>query len=196
MQSACAILYFHLACPALPYCPHYLKKGAIFGKRLLKIKCVFLFSLKFWSQTFLILRIIEPNIIINVRGSSCKYPLFMSDFLNLGFFRKVFEKHSYIKFHKNPSTGSPTAPSGRTGGQTDMMKLVVAFCNFAKGPKNEVREDKHTGLFISPSGTSILDCATTKTCTAERNISIGRESLKVLFCTRGLGVVAGSTARG
>ena len=40
---------------------------------------------------------------------------------------------------------------------------------------------KSTGLFISPSGTSELDCATTKTCTAERSISIARESLKVFF---------------
>ena len=53
-----------------------------------------------------------------------------------------------------------------------------------------------TGLFISPSEISELDCATTKTDTAERSISIGRESLKVFFCTRGLGVFAGSTARG
>ena len=36
-----------------------------------------------------------------------------------------------------------------------------------------------TGLFISPSGISELDCATTKTDTAERSISIGRESLQV-----------------
>ena len=39
----------------------------------------------------------------------------------------------------------------------------------------------YTGLFISPSGTSELDCATTKTDTTERSISIGRESLKVSF---------------
>ena len=38
-----------------------------------------------------------------------------------------------------------------------------------------------TGLFISPSGISELDCATTKTDTKERSISIGRESLKVFF---------------
>ena len=56
--------------------------------------------------------------------------------------------------------------------------------------------DKTTGLFISPSGTSEFDCATTKTDTVERSISIGRESLKVFFCTRGLGVLAGSTAMG
>jgi len=53
-----------------------------------------------------------------------------------------------------------------------------------------------TGLFISPSGISELDCATTKKDMAERSISIGRESLKVFFCTRVLGVLAGSTARG
>jgi hypothetical protein len=53
-----------------------------------------------------------------------------------------------------------------------------------------------TGLFISPSGVSELDCATTKTETAERSISIGRESLQNFFCTRVLGVLAGSTARG
>ena len=39
----------------------------------------------------------------------------------------------------------------------------------------------NTGLFISPSGISELDCATTKTDTAERSISIGRESLQVFF---------------
>ena len=39
----------------------------------------------------------------------------------------------------------------------------------------------YTGLFISPSGISELDCATTKTGTAERSILIGRESLQVFF---------------
>ena len=38
-----------------------------------------------------------------------------------------------------------------------------------------------TGLFISPSGISEIDCATTKTDTAERSISIGRESLQDFF---------------
>ena len=39
----------------------------------------------------------------------------------------------------------------------------------------------YTELFISPSGISELDCATTKTDTAEVIISIGRESLQVFF---------------
>ena len=40
---------------------------------------------------------------------------------------------------------------------------------------------KYTGLFISPSGISELDCATAKKDTAERSISVGRESLQVFF---------------
>ena len=43
----------------------------------------------------------------------------------------------------------------------------------------------YTGLFISPSGISELDCAKTKTETAERSISIGRESLQVFFFVLG-----------
>ena len=43
------------------------------------------------------------------------------------------------------------------------------------------KQDYSTGLFISPSGTPELDCATTKKDTAERSISVGRESLKVFF---------------
>ena len=43
----------------------------------------------------------------------------------------------------------------------------------------------YTELFISPSGISELDCTTTKTDTAERSISIGRESLQVFFFVLG-----------
>jgi len=67
-----------------------------------------------------------------------------------------------------------------------VVMLVVVF---------PVHYCTYTGLFISPSGISELDCATTKTDTAERSISIDRESLS-FFCTRGLGVLAGPIARG
>jgi hypothetical protein len=60
--------------------PHYLINGTIFGKMLLNIKCVFWFSLQLLSETFLIIRIIQPDIIINVHRSSCKVPLLLSDF--------------------------------------------------------------------------------------------------------------------
>ena len=66
----------------------------------------------------------------------------------------------------------------------------------APGDMHYYKPTTYTGLFISPSGISELDCPTTKTDMAERSISIGRESLQVFFCTRGLGVLPGSTARG
>ena len=51
----------------------------------------------------------------------------------------------------------------------------------AKCTNEMVAQVHYIGLFISPSGISELDCATTKTDTAERRISIGRESLQVFF---------------
>jgi len=46
----------------------------------------------------------------------------------LEFSRQIFEKYSNINFHENPSSGSRVVPSG---GRTDMMKLIVAFRDFA-----------------------------------------------------------------
>ena len=50
----------------------------------------------------------------------------------------------------------------------------------------ELDTTENTELFMSPSGISELDCATIKTVTAERSISIGRESLQVFFVLRAL----------
>ena len=64
------------------------------------------------------------------------------------------------------------------------------FCNFRYDQRSLIKINnfrtlreqlEYTGLFISPSGISELDCATTKTDTAERSISIGRESLQVFL---------------
>jgi hypothetical protein len=51
---------------------------------------------------------------------------------------KISEKFSNIKFHENPSSGSRVFHvDGRTDGQTNMTKLIVAFRNFANAPKKE-----------------------------------------------------------
>jgi len=47
--------------------------------------------------------------------------------------------------------------------------------------KSVLQNILYTELFISPSGISELECATTKTDTAEKSISIGREFLQVFF---------------
>jgi len=70
----------------------------------------------------------------------------------------------------------------------NMRSLQAMFCNRVW--------HGNTVLFISPSGISELDCAITKTHTAERSIPTGSEFLQVFFYTRGLGVLPGSTARG
>ena len=68
-----------------------------------------------------------------------------------------------------------------------VLSSSAAFvCNFYHYKKNRARYDqKYTGLFISPSGISELECATTKTDTAERSKTIGRESLQVFFLVLG-----------
>jgi hypothetical protein len=56
--------------------------------------------------------------------------------MRLEFSGQILEKHSNIKFHKNPLSGNRVVLYGRTDtetdGQTDMTKLPVAFRNFAK----------------------------------------------------------------
>ena len=55
--------------------------------------------------------------------------------MKLECFQQIFEKYSNKKFHENPSSGSRVVPYGQTDGRIDMMKLTVAFRNFANAPK-------------------------------------------------------------
>jgi hypothetical protein len=50
--------------------------------------------------------------------------------MKIEFSRRIFRK--IVKFQENPSSGSRLVPCG----QTDMKKLIFAFRNFAKAPKN------------------------------------------------------------
>ena len=63
-----------------------------------------------------------------------KYPSFLQNFNETWIFSTDFRKNSDIKFHQNPSSGNRVVPCGQTEGRTDMMKLIIAFHNFAKAP--------------------------------------------------------------
>ena len=112
--------------------PHYLINGTIFERRKKKLpstKYVFLFSLQLFSETFLILRRYEPDMIKNVYWYSC--PILMK----LEFSLMILEKYWNIKYHENPSSGSRGVPCGRTVRRADITKLIAAFRNFANAPK-------------------------------------------------------------
>ena len=42
-----------------------------------------------------------------------------------------------MKFHDTPFSGSRVVPCGQTKGETDMMKVTVAFCDFVNTPKKQ-----------------------------------------------------------
>ena len=73
-------------------------------------------------------------------------------------------------------------PTTKSGG---LLKIMKKLLNINISPILMKCSNVYTGLFISPSGISELDCATTKTDTAEKSISIGRESLQVFFFVLG-----------
>ena len=72
----------HEPCCLRPLCLHhiigdYLINGAIFGKKSLNIKCVFLLSLQLLFETFLILRRTKRDIVISVKTFSCEVPVIL-----------------------------------------------------------------------------------------------------------------------
>jgi hypothetical protein len=51
--------------------------------------------------------------------------------MKLEFSRQIVEKYSNIKFHENPTNGSPVFPPGRTDG-LDESKSLFQLCERAK----------------------------------------------------------------
>ena len=87
-----------------------------FRKRLLNIKCVFWFSLQLLSETFLILRRIQRDTVINVYTSSCRISsIVLRYWWNLNF-RDIFSNNFQIYW--KPVLWEPSCCM-RTDGQTD-----------------------------------------------------------------------------
>ena len=75
-----------------PPLPHFLINVTIYRKMFLNIKCVFWFSLQSLSETFLVLRRIHRDTIVNVHRSSCKVPVILSYFNSNWIFSTDFQK--------------------------------------------------------------------------------------------------------
>jgi hypothetical protein len=96
-------------------------------------------SAQILSETFLILRWMERNMIKIYINLHVKYLLFLPDFNEFWNFSTDCCKYYNTKFNVNPSSGREFVPCGRTVGWTDkrtnMMKLRVAFRNSANAPR-------------------------------------------------------------
>jgi hypothetical protein len=95
---------------------HYLINDTIFGKKSYWTRSMCLFSLQLLSETFLILRRIQRDIVINVKASLCKVLLHSRrTLMKLEFSWQIFEKSWNIKYNQNPSSGSRVVPCGGEG---------------------------------------------------------------------------------
>jgi hypothetical protein len=96
---------------------NYLINGTVFGKTSYWTQNVFWFSIQISSQTFLILKRNERDIIKNVYWSVCKMSRYSCQILRkLVFSRLDLAKYSKIKFHEN--LGYCNAPG----------QLLALFC--------------------------------------------------------------------
>jgi hypothetical protein len=127
-----SIILSSVACLALLYVSTLSHKRHDFRKKLLNIKCVFWFFLQLLSETFLILRRIQRDIIINVHRSLCKVPLLLSDFNESRIFSIYFRDILRYQISWKSVQWDPSCSM-----RTDMTELIVALRNFTNSPKNE-----------------------------------------------------------
>jgi hypothetical protein len=77
IQSACAVLYCRVACLGLPFLSVSHKPHDFMGKKVTGLKMCFDFLYNFFSETFLIVRRLHRDTVINVRRSSYKIPVIL-----------------------------------------------------------------------------------------------------------------------
>jgi hypothetical protein len=128
---------------------HIISQTASFSEKSYFISNMYFdFLYNFLPETFLILRRIERDIIINVYGSSCKVPVILLIFWkDLNVFDR-FSKNTQIQnFMKIRPVGAELfRADGSTDGQTDTTELIVAFRN--SGNVYGISSFKVTGRFV------------------------------------------------
>jgi hypothetical protein len=115
--------------------PQYLINDMIFGRKLFNIKCVFWFALQLLYETFLILRRIQQDIVINVKMSSGKVSFFL-DFNKTWVFSTYFQNKLKYQLSSKSLQWEPSC-SMRMDRQTGVMKLIVTSWKFSNVHKNE-----------------------------------------------------------
>ena len=97
-----------------------------------KILQLQIISLQILSQTFLNLRKIQWDTIINIHRPSCrKFQLFLYNF-NQVWIWQIFKKSSNIKFHENPPSGSQAVPCEWTDRHDKADSHITQFCGCTK----------------------------------------------------------------
>jgi len=120
------IMLSHVACMALPYSSTLSHKEHDFWKNITKyIMCVF--SLQLLSETFLILRRMQQDIIIIVHE---KYLLFLSDINQTCLFSERFLKNTHKSNFIHPSSENKVVP----------CHIQTCRNDEAKSPFSEINE--------------------------------------------------------
>jgi hypothetical protein len=134
MQCACALLSEE-ACPALLYFFILFHKRNDFREEIIEHKTCFDFLYNCCLKQ-----------IFHSKKNSARYchecmlvfmktnRYFCHILITLESAREIFEKYTNIEFQENTSIRSRTVPCGRTG----MTNQIVALCNFAIAPGNDV----------------------------------------------------------
>ena len=130
MEWACAVLYCRTSLVRLhPIFPHYLINGTIFGKITEYKMCVLSLS-KLLSETFIILRSIQQNI-INPQPPSCKVSVFLVKFKRNLNFLDIFSKHTQMSnFMTIRPVGAEFFHADRQRDSQIKRRTVVDFRNF------------------------------------------------------------------
>jgi hypothetical protein len=119
---------FRVACLAVTYFSTLSDNRHYFLKQSYWTQNVFWFPLQFLSETFLVPRNIQRDTIKMYIGLHVKWPLFFLHFNQTWTSRRIFEKHSNIKFQENPSSGSRVLPCGRTDRRDEANSRFSQFC--------------------------------------------------------------------